>query len=148
MALTACGAQKLGPTENLFHVTLLHQFKELRSARCKSIDSKYVRAAWSFDEAQVRQSRVQSSRTDFYSLTTVGNQNGIAKCLRMWQAGLMANSKLTAREKSRQDRERAKSLENRSRQLMRKAAQLQENSRREDIRQAAAGIAKQNIKGK
>jgi CubicO group peptidase (beta-lactamase class C family) len=46
------GAQKLGPTENLFHVTLLHQFKELRSARWKSIDSKYVRAAWSFDEAQ------------------------------------------------------------------------------------------------
>src|ERR1035437_4732578 len=51
----ACGAQKLGPTENLFHVTLLHQFKELRSARWKSIDSKYVRAAWSFDEAQLSQ---------------------------------------------------------------------------------------------
>jgi hypothetical protein len=50
-----CGAQKLGPTENLFHVTLLHQFKELRSARWKSIDSKYVRAAWSFDEAQLSQ---------------------------------------------------------------------------------------------
>ena len=48
------GAQKLGPTENLFHVTLLHQFKELRSARWKSIDSKYVRAAWSFDEAQAQ----------------------------------------------------------------------------------------------
>src|ERR1035438_6860529 len=52
-ALVGCGAQKHGPTENLFHVTLLHQFKELRSARWKSIDSKYVRAAWSFDEAQI-----------------------------------------------------------------------------------------------
>ena len=55
----------------------------------------------------------------------------------------MAQSKLTAREKSRQERERTKSLEDRSRQL-KKAAQLQENSRREDIRQAAAGIAKQS----
>src|ERR1035438_6940566 len=82
-----------------------------------------------------------------FPLTTVRNQR-MAKCRRMWQAGLMANSKLTAREKSRQERERAKSLENRSRQLMRKAAQLQENSRREDIRQAAAGIAKQVIEGK
>src|ERR1035438_4976115 len=54
-AFDPCGAQKLGPTENLFHVTLLHQFKELRSARWKSIDSKYVRAAWSFDEAQLSQ---------------------------------------------------------------------------------------------
>ena len=53
--VVGCGAQKLGPTENLFHVTLLHQFKELRSARWKSIDSKYVRAAWSFDEAQLSQ---------------------------------------------------------------------------------------------
>src|ERR1035441_9331833 len=52
--MRTCGAQKLGPTENLFHVTLLHQFKELRSARWKSIDSNYVRAAWSFDEAQVQ----------------------------------------------------------------------------------------------
>jgi hypothetical protein len=46
--LEPCGAQKLGPTENLFHVTLLHQFKELRSARWKSIDSKYVRAGVEF----------------------------------------------------------------------------------------------------
>src|SRR5208283_3808501 len=38
----------------------------------------------------------------------------------MWQALLMPKSKLTAREKSRQERERAKSLEDRSRQLMRK----------------------------
>jgi hypothetical protein len=59
----------------------------------------------------------------------------------------MAKSKLSAREKSRQERERATSLDDRSRQL-KKAAQLQENIRHEDIRQAAAGIAKQNIKGK
>jgi hypothetical protein len=52
----------------------------------------------------------------------------------------MAKSKLSAREKSRQERERATSLDDRSRQL-KKAAQLQENIRHEDIRQAAAGIA-------
>jgi uncharacterized protein (DUF1778 family) len=66
----------------------------------------------------------------------------------MWQAGLMAKSKLTAREKSRQERERAKSIEDRSRQLMRRAAQLQQETQNEDIRQAAAGIAKQVIEGK
>jgi hypothetical protein len=61
----------------------------------------------------------------------------------------MAKSRLTAREKSRQERERAKSLEDRSRQVMRKAAQLQQKVRHdEDIRQAAAGIAKQVGKGK
>jgi len=57
----------------------------------------------------------------------------------------MAKSKLTAREKSRQERERAKSLEDRSRQLMKKAAQLQQKTQREDVRQAAAGIAKQVV---
>jgi hypothetical protein len=60
----------------------------------------------------------------------------------------MAKSKLTAREKSRQERERAKSLEDRSRQVMRKAAQLQQKTQQDDIRQAAAGIAKQDGKGK
>ena len=69
---------------------------------------------------------------------------GIAKFPRLWQAWLMAKSKLTAREKSRQERERAKSLEDRSRQLMRKAAQLQQKAQQEDIRQAAAGIPKQD----
>jgi len=60
----------------------------------------------------------------------------------------MAKSKVTAREKSRQERERAKSLEDRSRQLMRKAAQLQEKAQREDVRDAAAGIAKDGAGGK
>ncbi|MGC2197539.1 MAG: hypothetical protein WA628_22900 [Terriglobales bacterium] len=60
----------------------------------------------------------------------------------------MANSKLTAREKSRQERERAKSLKDRSRQLMKKAAQLQQEAQHEDVRQAAAGIAKQVLEGK
>jgi hypothetical protein len=55
----------------------------------------------------------------------------------------MAKSKLTAREKSRQERERAKSLEDRSRQVMRKAAQLQQKTQHDDIRQAATGIAKE-----
>ena len=66
----------------------------------------------------------------------------------MWQALLMAKSKLTAREKSRQERERAKSLEDRSRQLMRKAAQLQQEAQHDDVRQAAARIAKQVIEVK
>ena len=61
----------------------------------------------------------------------------------MWQAWLMAKSKLTAREKSRQERERAKSLEDRSRQLRRKASQLQQSSQHDDIRQAPAEMAKQ-----
>jgi len=65
----------------------------------------------------------------------------------MWQAGLMAKSKLTAREKSRLERERVKSLEDRSRQVMRKAAQLQQKTPHDDIRQAATGIAKQDGKG-
>jgi hypothetical protein len=43
---------------------LLHQFKELRSARWKSIDSKYDRAAWSFDEAH----RVFAHHKDYGSL--------------------------------------------------------------------------------
>ena len=60
----------------------------------------------------------------------------------------MPKSKLTAREKSRQERERAKSLEDRSRQLMRKAAQFQQKTQHDDIRQAATGIAKQDGKGK
>jgi hypothetical protein len=60
----------------------------------------------------------------------------------------MAKSKLTAREKSRQERERAKSLEDRSRQLMRKAAQLQHKAQNEDIRPAAARIARQGIEEK
>jgi hypothetical protein len=55
----------------------------------------------------------------------------------------MAKSKVTAREKSRQERERARSLENRSRQLMKTAGHLQQKAQHEDIRQAAAGIAKQ-----
>src|ERR1039458_4966237 len=66
----------------------------------------------------------------------------------MWQAWLMAKSNLTAREKSRQERERAKSLEDRSRQVMRKAAQLQQKTQQDDIRQAAAGIAKEVGNGK
>jgi len=55
----------------------------------------------------------------------------------------MPKSKLTAREKSRQEREPAKSLADRSRQLMKKAAQLQEKARREDVLQAAARIARE-----
>jgi|HubBroStandDraft_4_1064222.scaffolds.fasta_scaffold13353_1 hypothetical protein len=55
----------------------------------------------------------------------------------------MAKSKVTAREKSRQERERARSLEDRSRQLMKTAGHLQQKAQHEDIRQAAAGIAKQ-----
>jgi hypothetical protein len=67
----------------------------------------------------------------------------------MWQALFMAKSKLTAREKSRQERERAKSLEDRSRRLiMKKAGQLQQKAQSEDIRQAAAGIAKQVVEEK
>jgi hypothetical protein len=66
----------------------------------------------------------------------------------MWQALFMAKSKLTAREKSRQERERAKSLEDRSRRLMKKAGQLQQKAQGEDIRQAAAGIAKQVVEEK
>jgi hypothetical protein len=61
----------------------------------------------------------------------------------LWETLLMAKSKVTAREKSRQERERARSLENRSRQLMKTAAHLQQKTQHEDIRQAAAGIAKQ-----
>ncbi len=55
----------------------------------------------------------------------------------------MAKSKLTAREKSRQEQERAKSLENHSRQLMKKAAQLQQKAQHADVRRAATRIAKQ-----
>lgn len=59
----------------------------------------------------------------------------------------MAKSKLNAREKSRQERERAKPLEDRSRQLIKRAAQHQQKAQREDIRQAAAGITKQDVEG-
>ena len=59
----------------------------------------------------------------------------------------MPKSKLTAREKSRQERERAKSLEDRSRQLMKTATQVQQKTQHDDIRQAAAGFAKQDGKG-
>ncbi len=55
----------------------------------------------------------------------------------------MPSNKLTAREKLRQERERAKSLADRSRQLMKKAALLQEKSQREDVTQAAARVAQQ-----
>jgi hypothetical protein len=55
----------------------------------------------------------------------------------------MPKNKLTAREKSRQERERAQSLADRSRQLMKKAAKLQEKAQREDITQAAVRIAQQ-----
>ena len=47
---------------------------------------------------------------------------------------------LTAREKSRQEREWATSLEERFRQL-KKVVQLQQKAQHEDICQAAAGIA-------
>jgi hypothetical protein len=53
----------------------------------------------------------------------------------------MPKSKLTAREKSRQERERAKSLADRSRQQVKKAAQLQEKARRKDVIQSAARLA-------
>ncbi|PYX24599.1 MAG: hypothetical protein DMG82_07945 [Acidobacteria bacterium] len=55
----------------------------------------------------------------------------------------MPKSKLTAREKSRQERERAKSLADRSRQQMKSSAQLQKKSRREDVTQAATRIAQE-----
>jgi hypothetical protein len=55
----------------------------------------------------------------------------------------MPKRKLTAREKSRQEREQAKFLADRSRQLMKKAAQLQEEARRKDVIQAAARIAQE-----
>ena len=55
----------------------------------------------------------------------------------------MPKSKLTAREKSRQERERAKSLADRSRQQMKGSAQLQEKSQREEVTQAATRIAQE-----
>jgi hypothetical protein len=66
----------------------------------------------------------------------------------MWQAFLMAKSKLTVREKSRQEGERAKSLEDRSRQLMKKAGQLQQKAQRADIRKVADRVAKQGTEQK
>jgi hypothetical protein len=66
----------------------------------------------------------------------------------MWQAFLMAKSKLTTREKSRQEAERATSLEDRSRQLMKKAGQLQQKAQRADIRKVAARVAKQGSEAK
>ena len=67
----------------------------------------------------------------------------VANYLHMWQALLMGKSKVTAREKSRQENERAKSIENRSRQLMKKAGELQLKAQRADIRKAVARVAKQ-----
>jgi hypothetical protein len=55
----------------------------------------------------------------------------------------MPKSKLTAREKSRQERERAKSLADHARQQMKRSAQLQEKSRREEVTQAATRIAQE-----
>jgi hypothetical protein len=55
----------------------------------------------------------------------------------------MANSKLTAREKSRQERERAQSLKDRSQQLIKKAAQVQQKAQHADFPKATAGLAKQ-----
>ena len=57
----------------------------------------------------------------------------------------MAKNKLTAREKSRQERERALSLADRSRQLLRKSAQLKQKAQPKAVRGAAAPIAKQGI---
>ena len=57
----------------------------------------------------------------------------------------MAKSKLSAREKSRQEQERVKSAENRSRQLMKKAAQLQQKAQTSDVHQAAERVAKQVV---
>ncbi len=48
----------------------------------------------------------------------------------------MPKSKQTAREKSRQERERAKSLADRSRQLMKQAARLRQKSKREEVTRA------------
>ena len=59
----------------------------------------------------------------------------------------MPTNNLTTREKARQERERTKSLANRSLQLMKKAARSQEKSRREEVTQAAARIV-QEVKGK
>ena len=56
----------------------------------------------------------------------------------MWQAWLMAKSKLTAREKSRQERERARSLEDR----LSKAAQLRQKAQHQEVGPAAAEVAK------
>jgi hypothetical protein len=58
----------------------------------------------------------------------------------------MPNNNLTTREKARQERERAKSRADLSRQLMKKAAQLQEKSRREEVAQAAARITQEGTK--
>jgi hypothetical protein len=70
--------------------------------------------------------------------------HAIAKSLGMWQAFLMAKSKLTAREKARQDRERARSLEDHKK----KAAQLQQQAKHGPIGQADTGIAKPVAEGK
>ncbi|HYU47676.1 MAG TPA: hypothetical protein VEK84_16055 [Terriglobales bacterium] len=64
--------------------------------------------------------------------------HAIAKSLRMWQALLMAKSKLTAREKARQERERARSLEDHKK----KAAELQQKAKHGATGQADTGIAK------
>jgi hypothetical protein len=56
----------------------------------------------------------------------------------MWQALLMAKSKLPAREKARQERERARSLEDHKK----KAAQLQQQAKHGPTDQADAGTVK------
>ena len=60
----------------------------------------------------------------------------------------MPKSKLTAREKSRQERERAKSLADRSRQLMKKAAQVQGKFQQEAVALAATRIAQEIVEKK
>jgi len=68
--------------------------------------------------------------------------HAIAKSLRMWQALLMAKSKLTAREKARQERERARSLEDHKKKA------LQQQAKHGPTGQADAGIAKPVAEGK
>jgi hypothetical protein len=62
----------------------------------------------------------------------------------MWQALLMAKSKLPAREMARQERERAKSLEDRKK----KAAELQQKATHRATGQADAGNSNPVAEGK
>jgi hypothetical protein len=62
----------------------------------------------------------------------------------MWQALFMAKSKLTAREKARQERERARSLEDHKK----KAAQLQQQVKHGPTELTGTGIAKPVAEGK
>src|ERR1017187_802680 len=52
LRLVPCGPQNYTSSKNLSPLTLLHQFQPGVPGRWKSIDSKCVRAARSFDEAQ------------------------------------------------------------------------------------------------